>query len=202
MSRSQVTTYRRPTHRPHSQDSPEGWRRSLRPGDGRRLRDPPPPHPNNTARGNRERGPQQSSGLSGGWEANPRWGSQMGGGGIINRRRDFYKGGNGERGPHPKHKFLNSDAVTRGFKQPHGMDLDLVYRAEHRCQSSWASAGAFPKPPRGRLEPGIGLSGHTTPPKPKTNKNLFHGIGVNFGGRVGQHLGAMFLPRALWAPWG
>ena len=38
------------------------------------------------------------------------------------------EGGNGERGP--KNKFLNSDEVTRGFNKPHGMDLDLVYRAE------------------------------------------------------------------------
>ena len=107
----------------------------------------------------------------GGWEANPRWGSQVGGGGIINRRKGFYIGRNGERGPHPKNNFLNSDAVTRGFKKPHGMDLDLVYRAENRCQSSWASAGAFPRPPRGRVEPGIGpksmIFGHTTPPTPE-----------------------------------
>ena len=125
--------------------------------------------------GDRERGPQQSSGLSGGWEANPRWGSQVGGGGIINRRKGFYKGGNGERGPHPKNKFINSESATRGFKKPDGMNLDLVSRAENRCQSSWASARVFPRPPRGRVEPGIGpkstISGHA-PPHPPPDKKL------------------------------
>ena len=44
-------------------------------------------------------------------------------------------------------KLFNS-AVTRGFKKPHGMALELVYRAENRCKSSGAPAGAFPMPPR------------------------------------------------------
>ena len=46
---------------------------------------------------------------------------------------------------------VNSNAVTRGFNKPHGMALDLVYRAETRCKSSGAPAGAFPKLPRGRV---------------------------------------------------
>ncbi len=35
----------------------------------------------------------------------------------------------------------NSNAVTRKFKQTHGMALELIFRAE-------VPAGAFPKPPR------------------------------------------------------
>ncbi len=40
-----------------------------------------------------------------------------------------------------------SNAVTRGFKKPDGMALELVYRAENPCKSKVAPAGAFPKPP-------------------------------------------------------
>ena len=35
---------------------------------------------------------------------------------------------------------------TRGFNKPYGIALELVYRAENRCKSSGAPAGAFPKP--------------------------------------------------------
>ncbi len=34
-----------------------------------------------------------------------------------------------------------------GFKKPHGLALELVYRAKRRCNSSGAPAGAFPRPP-------------------------------------------------------
>ncbi len=44
-------------------------------------------------------------------------------------------------GPKP-----NSNAVTRGFKKPHGMASALVYRAEHRCKSRGPRPGPFPSP--------------------------------------------------------
>ncbi len=40
----------------------------------------------------------------------------------------------------------------KAFENPHGMTLKLVYRAENRCNSSGASAGAFPKPPGAGLD--------------------------------------------------
>ncbi len=62
-----------------------------------------------------------------------------------------------------------SNAVTRGFKNPHGMASELVYRAEDRFKSKGALAGAFPKAPRGRVGLGIGptstISGPTLPPE-------------------------------------
>ncbi len=60
----------------------------------------------------------------------------------------------------------NSNAITRGFNKPHGVALEVVYRAENRCKSSWASAGAFPKAPRGRVEPGIGPKSTISGPNP------------------------------------
>ena len=36
---------------------------------------------------------------------------------------------------------------TREFKKPYGMALEVGHRAEHRCKSSRAPAGAFPRPP-------------------------------------------------------
>ena len=47
--------------------------------------------------------------------------------------------------------WIVCNAVTRGFKTPHGMALELVCRAENRCKSSGAPAGAFPKLPRAKL---------------------------------------------------
>ncbi len=42
-------------------------------------------------------------------------------------------------------------AGSQGVQKPHGMALEVVYRAENSCKSSWASAGAFPRAPRGRV---------------------------------------------------
>jgi hypothetical protein len=81
-----------------------------------------------------------------------------------------------------------SHAITRGFKQLHRMALELVYRAETRCKSSGAPAGAFPRPTRGRE---VARNQRTPvplfPPKQKTPKNrltawesllvLFHYLG-------------------------
>ena len=64
----------------------------------------------------------------------------------------------------------DSNAVTRGFNKPHGMALELVYRAENRCKSSGAPAGAFPKPPRGRVGPGSGPKSTISGPTPATKK--------------------------------
>jgi hypothetical protein len=65
-----------------------------------------------------------------------------------------------------------SHAITRGFKQLHRMALELVYRAETRCKSSGAPAGAFPRPTRGRE---VARNQRTPvplfPPKQKTPKN-------------------------------
>jgi hypothetical protein len=63
------------------------------------------------------------------------------------------------------------NAATRGFKKPHGMALELVYRAEHRCKSSGAPAGVFPWPPPGpgwaAKRPRIGDFRSYTPPHPE-----------------------------------
>ncbi len=53
------------------------------------------------------------------------------------------------------------------------MDLELVYPAENRCESSGIPAGAFPNPPRGQVGPGSGpkfddFRSLPTPKKPKT----------------------------------
>ena len=67
---------------------------------------------------------------------------------------------------------MPSHAITRGFKQLHRMALELVYRAETRCKSSGAPAGAFPRPTRGRE---VARNQRTPvplfPPKQKTPKN-------------------------------
>ncbi len=51
------------------------------------------------------------------------------------------------------------------------MALEFVYRAENRCKSGGAPAGAVPKPSRGRVGTGSGpkstMSGPTPPEKPK-----------------------------------
>ncbi len=69
-----------------------------------------------------------------------------------------------------------SNAVTRGFKQPPGIALQLIYRAENRCKSSGAPAGAFPKPPRGWVDPGSGrkspISGPPSPIKTQQKHKL------------------------------
>jgi hypothetical protein len=66
----------------------------------------------------------------------------------------------------------DSNAITRVLKQPVGMALKLVYRAEHRCKWSGAPAGAFPKPLRGRVgpvsSPKSTISGPSPPKKQKT----------------------------------
>ncbi len=61
-----------------------------------------------------------------------------------------------------------------GFNKSRGMDLELVYGAEHRCKSSGAPAGAFPKPP------GPGWAGKRPKvdefrsyPHPRKNQQLF-----------------------------
>ncbi len=37
----------------------------------------------------------------------------------------------------------------KGLNKPHGLALELVHRAENRCESSGAPAGAFPRTPPG-----------------------------------------------------
>ncbi len=44
--------------------------------------------------------------------------------------------------------------VEARANKPHGMGLALIYRAEYRCESSGAPAGAFPRPPRGQVGQG------------------------------------------------
>ncbi len=70
-----------------------------------------------------------------------------------------------------------SDAVAKELTKPHGMALEVIYRAESRCKSSGAPVGAFPKPPRGQDVPRSGpksmISGPTpTPPENTTKKRL------------------------------
>ncbi len=67
------------------------------------------------------------------------------------------------RGP-PGGQYVRTEATgvflqcshKRVQQKPHGVVLNLVYRAEHRCESSGAPAGAFRRPPRGRIGPGSG----------------------------------------------
>ena len=65
--------------------------------------------------------------------------------------------------------LLHMRSVTRGFKKPHGMALELVYRSENRCKLSGAPAGAFPRPPRGRVGPGSGPKSAISGPTPHKN---------------------------------
>jgi hypothetical protein len=59
--------------------------------------------------------------------------------------------------PRAPERHLGRTAITVGQKigesqggptKPHGLALELVYRAENRCESHGALAGAFPRPPR------------------------------------------------------
>ncbi len=63
----------------------------------------------------------------------------------------------------------HSNAVTKGFRKPHGVALGLVHRAENRCKSSGAPGGACPRTPRGRVGPRSGpkstISRSSRPPK-------------------------------------
>ncbi len=56
-----------------------------------------------------------------------------------------------------------STAVTRGFEKSDGMALEFVQRAENQFKSNGAPAGAFPKPPRGRVGPRSGPKSHSIP---------------------------------------
>jgi hypothetical protein len=82
--------------------------------------------------------------------------------------------------------LVTSTAVTTGFRQLHGMVLELVYRAEDRCNSSGAPAGTFPSGPRGQVGPGSGpkskISGptHSHPPD-KNLKTLLTALEAPFG---------------------
>ncbi len=74
---------------------------------------------------------------------------------------------------------LISNAFIRGFKQLHGMALEFVYRAQNRRKSNGAPAGAFPKPPRGRVGRGSGPKSRISGPTPRTKpKQVFDCIGV------------------------
>ena len=44
--------------------------------------------------------------------------------------------------------------VETRAQKPHGMGLELVYRADNRCESSRAQDGAFPGPHRGQVGQG------------------------------------------------
>ncbi len=55
---------------------------------------------------------------------------------------------------------------SQGFKKPHGLALEFVYRHENRCKSSGAPAGAFSRPLRGRVEPGTYSTSTISDPHP------------------------------------
>ena len=82
---------------------------------------------------------------------------------------------------------------TRGFKQPHGIALELVYRAENRCKSSGAPAEGFPKPPGAGLgrEAAQNRRFPVLPPSRKKPKNHFDCIGffiISFNNNIFLYL--------------
>ncbi len=89
-----------------------------------------------------------------------------------------------------------SNAATRGFQKPHGVAVELVYRAENRCISSGALAGAFPRPPRGRVWPGSGPKSAISNPTPHlpTPGFLIHEF---WAGRKSSISGVWEAPGAL-----
>ncbi len=87
-------------------------------------------------------------------------------------------------GPH-----RGSNAVTRGTEKPHGMALQVVYRAGNRCKASGPPAGAFPKPSGAGVSRGAAqnrrfpviLRSYTNKEKPKNQFDCFGVAEVPWG---------------------